>query len=868
MSFTMGTADQQFKFSKIELRKNEALGSGSYGVVCIAKCDELVCAAKLLFSVLFDIDDGIPPLRSPGRVVSPHGKTHRIPIKRFEQECRFLRQIKHPNIIQYLGTYRDPDSRALVLLMELMDESLTHFLERLSVPLPYYLQVGISHDIALALAYLHSNNIIHRDLSSNNVLLLQGSRAKVSDFGMSTLATSPSGNSRTTCPGTPAYMPPEALNEPPSYSEMLDSFSYGVILIQIVTMLFPNPTDRFTTMKVQDPRHPNSLTEAMFPVSEAVRRQEHIDMINEDHPLLPIAKHCLSDAEKDRPSSRDLCSRIEALKASQRYIESNKEKLDLEGVEKKLRDVRQECQQKHQLDLEKINKQLENAKQTIQSKDQILGIRTDRLNKLQRELSVKEKECSTLRLAIRRDVELQEQERAQDDIVQQKERQIERLQQQVDLQDQTVHDLQSVISRHEHSIDELQSQISRESQRCGLLLQKLSRADQSGKHSNKEGDDDDDGDDDYEHYVPVYAPKSQVNASNLHLELQKQISDLHVEMSSKDSIIQGLQRRLKQLEKEKEDRKAINRSNSPGVSLMRGSTAPSKIFGGCATSTGNKAYFRPSGCSEIYEFCSDSSNWSELLSCTSRSSTLVIIDNMLTVVGGENSKQCLSLQLNKWRPVFPQMLCGRHNSTAIKCGGYLVVAGGISDDGKCLSSVEVLKLSSRQWIPCSDLPFTLHSAAGAAINDQLYLLGGCTTSLGGPQRSVLTCSLKDLVGSSIGSSGLSNVERATPLRSNVSPDSSAVWQKLSNLPFCASGCVSAQGRLLAVGGQDQRGAQSSVHSYNFSTKSWELLLQLKAARSDCLVSVITSNSCSKLVVVGGYTDSGLTDSVEIIHIFA
>ena len=109
-------------------------------------------------------------------------------LRRFEQECQFLSRIKHPNIVQYLGTSRDPRSRRLALLMELMDESLTRFLERSTGPLPYHIQLNICYDVALALSYLHSNAIIHRDLSSNNVLLIgDGSRAKVTDFGMSKL---------------------------------------------------------------------------------------------------------------------------------------------------------------------------------------------------------------------------------------------------------------------------------------------------------------------------------------------------------------------------------------------------------------------------------------------------------------------------------------------------------------------------------------------------------------------------------------------------------------------------------------------------------------------------------------------------------
>ena len=848
MSTHRSQRQHTFKFSKIELRKNETLGSGSYGAVCIAKCDDLECAAKLLYSVLFDMDDVKPTSPRPQgpRAVSPRvlEKPHRIPISRFKQECQFLSQIKHPNIVQYLGTYQDPDSHALVLLMELMDESLTNFLSRLTISLPYYLQVGISHDIALALAYLHSNNIIHRDLSSNNILLLQGYRAKVSDFGMSTLVTSPSGNSRTICPGTPAYMPPEALNEPPSwYSEMLDTFSFGVLLVQIMTQKFPNPSDRFTTMEVQDPRQPNSLTEAKFSVAEVTRRKEHIDMIDADHPLLHIAKGCLNDTEQNRPSAKHLCLNLETLKKSEKYLESCEDRLDIERVASKMRDIRQECQQQCHEHIEELEEKLENAEQEIQ----ILSTRTSIINKLRRELSSKEEECNSLRLAIGNDIELQEKERALKEVIQQKEQQVERLQQQVDLQDQTVHDLQLVVRRHEQTIDDLRDQVARESERCSLLLQKLSREEQrkvlsqSASENGSKYDDDEDDADDYVSPVHFSGLKENLDAS----KLKRQIADLHTEVYSKDSIIQTLRRRLKQLEEEMDAKPTVHSDDSSvNVVLKRGPSAPSKIYGGSATSIGSKAYFRPSNCSEIYEFCADSGEWSQLLSCTSSSSTLIAIDNVLTIIGGPDPTQCLTLQLNKWKPVYPSMHVGRYNSTAIKCGGYLVVAGGIRGDGRCLSSVEVLKLSTRQWIICSSLPSPLHSASGVVINDTIYLLGGCTMSSGGPQCVVLRCSLKTL----------------------VSNANSAVWQRIADLPFPGATCVSAQDHLLAIGGLATRRAQNSIYSYNFVTKSWELLKQLKASRSDCLVSVISTNSCSKVVIVGGYTDRGLSDAVEICDI--
>ena len=312
--------DKSTSLENVELFKNETLGTGSYGAVCKAKCDELICAAKLLYPVLFEMQ---PQASEPG-------KEHRQPFRRFELECRFLSHINHPNIVQYLGTYRDPDTNAPVLLMELMDESLTHFLESSSGPILYHVQVNLCSDIAQALAFLHSNGIIHCDLSSNNVLLIAGSRAKVTDFGMSKFADIAATRlaTMTMCPGTPAFMSPEALNEPPVYTEKLDNFSLGVMIVQVVTRNFPKPTDRFQVMHIPDPRHPTRTVRAQVPVPEVERRHAHISLIDATHPLLPIAFHCLKDEDVERPSSQQLCQTLGALKETAMFEESSQQDKD------------------------------------------------------------------------------------------------------------------------------------------------------------------------------------------------------------------------------------------------------------------------------------------------------------------------------------------------------------------------------------------------------------------------------------------------------------------------------------------------------------------------------------------------------------
>ena len=109
------------------------------------------------------------------------------------------------------------------------------------------------------LLFLHSNNIVHRDLSSNNVLLHSNILAKVTDFGMARLGDINHQATRftnTMCPGTDVYLPPEAVQDKPVYTEKIDSFSFGVVIVQIVTQLFPKPGDRLQDVDLHYPGLP------------------------------------------------------------------------------------------------------------------------------------------------------------------------------------------------------------------------------------------------------------------------------------------------------------------------------------------------------------------------------------------------------------------------------------------------------------------------------------------------------------------------------------------------------------------------------------------------------------------------------------
>ena len=285
--------------------RDYVLGSGAYGNVVKATLDEVPCAAKILHRAILDSGD-------PG--VNDF-------VTRFEQEIQILRDLKHACIVQFLCAIQDPTTRKPILLMKLMKESLTHFLENSARDIPYHVQVNIAHDISLAIVHLHRNGVLHRDLSSNNVLLNDIHMAKVTDFGMSKIADNDPSMTRsqdTICPGTLVFMPPEALRPQPRYSDKIDSFSIGVLLVQIVTRNFPSPTAASITKE-----DPNSLWgEIDVPIPEVERRKSDIDKIPSSHGFLSIVCHCLKDRSKERPTAAQLCQSLGELKTSPAYKEA------------------------------------------------------------------------------------------------------------------------------------------------------------------------------------------------------------------------------------------------------------------------------------------------------------------------------------------------------------------------------------------------------------------------------------------------------------------------------------------------------------------------------------------------------------------
>ena len=279
------TGFDPYKLTGVRLTDRE-LGHGSYASVIELEYMRLKCAGKKIHELLLRQGDAS------------------YTICRFEEECRLLSQVHHPNIVQFLGVYFQQRVKAPILVMEFLPTNLTSCIEQYGI-IPKEISFSILYDVALGLCYLHNQSapIIHRDLSSNNVLLTPNMTAKISDLGVARILNlTPLQVSRMTqTPGTPAYMPPEVMVANPKYDTSVDEFSYGILILHMFSGQWPEP--QVGPSRVEGGK--------LIPVTEAERREVFFQVIESNHPLMDLIHKCISNDPQLRPHASEIVSRVD-----------------------------------------------------------------------------------------------------------------------------------------------------------------------------------------------------------------------------------------------------------------------------------------------------------------------------------------------------------------------------------------------------------------------------------------------------------------------------------------------------------------------------------------------------------------------------
>uniref|UniRef100_A0A8C5ETC6 LIM domain kinase 1 n=1 Tax=Gouania willdenowi TaxID=441366 RepID=A0A8C5ETC6_GOUWI len=174
----------------------------------------------------------------------------------FLKEVKVMRCLDHPNVLKFIGVlYKD--KRLNFITEYIKGGTLREIIKKMDNNYPWKRRVSFAKDIAAGMTYLHSMNIIHRDLNSHNCLVRENNTVVVADFGLARLMVDdkhdgklqqgklsglkrPDRRKRYTVVGNPYWMAPEMIHGK-SYDERVDIFSFGIMLCEIIGRVNADP---------------------------------------------------------------------------------------------------------------------------------------------------------------------------------------------------------------------------------------------------------------------------------------------------------------------------------------------------------------------------------------------------------------------------------------------------------------------------------------------------------------------------------------------------------------------------------------------------------------------------------------------------
>jgi len=239
------------------------------------------------------------------------GTEHAMSVKNnFENEANLLSQLNHPNVIEYFAVFKSGICRCPILIMEEMDCNLTEMLT-MNDDVDLCTQMSICSDITSAVSYLHSMNIIHGNITSNNILISMDDdtcTAKLCDFMQSKSDVY-----------VPKYVPSYDENssifftspefamcpDPIRLTKECDIFACGVVFLHVGTQRPPQLTPMWSESPVK-----MKATK----ISEMDRRREHLSCLGVNHPLKQLIIGCLQDDPKMRPEAERLDTLVQTQK--------------------------------------------------------------------------------------------------------------------------------------------------------------------------------------------------------------------------------------------------------------------------------------------------------------------------------------------------------------------------------------------------------------------------------------------------------------------------------------------------------------------------------------------------------------------------
>ncbi|PHH84308.1 hypothetical protein CDD83_2172 [Cordyceps sp. RAO-2017] len=166
-------------------------------------------------------------------------------IDALKREISLLRELRHPNIVQYLGCSSSADK--LNIFLEYVPGGSVQTMLNSYGALPEPLVRSFVRQILTGLSYLHNRDIIHRDIKGANILVDNKGTIKISDFGISKkleasniLSGATSNKHRPSLQGSVFWMAPEVVKQT-SYTRKADIWSLGCLVVEMMTGNHPFP---------------------------------------------------------------------------------------------------------------------------------------------------------------------------------------------------------------------------------------------------------------------------------------------------------------------------------------------------------------------------------------------------------------------------------------------------------------------------------------------------------------------------------------------------------------------------------------------------------------------------------------------------
>ncbi|KAL3525533.1 hypothetical protein ACH5RR_013905 [Cinchona calisaya] len=235
--------------------------------------------------------------------------------REFDNELNLLSAIRHENLVPLLGYCCDNDQQILVYPFmsngSLQDRLYGAAAKRKALDWPTRLSIALG--AARGLTYLHTfsgRSLIHRDVKSSNILLDHSMCAKVADFGFSKYAPQ-EGDSGTSLEvrGTAGYLDPEYYSTQ-HLSAKSDVFSFGVVLLEIVSGREPlninRPRNEWSLVEWAKPRIRNSRIEEI--VDPSIKGGYHAEAMWR---VVEVALACIEPYSAYRPCMADIVRELE-----------------------------------------------------------------------------------------------------------------------------------------------------------------------------------------------------------------------------------------------------------------------------------------------------------------------------------------------------------------------------------------------------------------------------------------------------------------------------------------------------------------------------------------------------------------------------